>query len=138
MFKGSFIKLILGAAILIFSYVLPVFMFPIGGYKYTNNQITSAYSFKINGKFETKLSMGDESTTLTAYYKVSDKSIYFGDDKDVKVTNINKLAKIKNIYTIEIGGEDYKNNWALAFTIVGDVLTVWGVIGLFTGKKKKS
>lgn len=137
MFKGSLIKLILGAVILVFSYALPIFMIPVGSYSYSQDNITSSYSFQWNGKFKNKLELGDESTTLKAYYKIDDKAIYFSDDKDVKVSDLNKLAEIKNIYTLEIGGEEFKNYWALGFTIIGYVLTAWGLIGFFVPKKKK-
>ena len=136
MFKGSFIKLILGARILVFSYALPVFMIPVGSYSYSKDSVTSSYSFKWNGKMENKIEIGDEDVEIDAYYKIDDKAIYFGTDKDVKVSDITKLAKIKNIYTLEIGGEDFKNYWALGFTIIGFVLTAWGVLGLVVPKKK--
>ena len=137
MFKGSLIKLILGAAILVFSYVLPIFMVPVGSYSYSKDKSSTSYSFQWNGKVEAEFKYGDGSISEKAYYKIDDKAIYVSVDKDVKTTAVNKIAKIKNIYTIEIAGEDYKNYWALGFTIVGFVLAGWGLIGLAVPKKKR-
>ena len=137
MFKGSLIKLIFGIIILVFSYVLPVFMIPVGSYSYSKDNVTSSYSFKWNGKMEQEIEIADEDADIDAYYKIDDKTIYWGLDKDVKVSDLTKLAKIKNIYTLEIGGKEYKNYWALGFTIVGFVLTGWGLIGFFVPKKNK-
>jgi hypothetical protein len=137
MFKGSFIKLIIGAAILVLSYILPVFMIPIGSYSYNKDNFSCSYSFQLNGKYETKTEVGNASTTLKGYYKLDDKAIYIGNKQDIKTTDINKLAKVKNIYTIEIADMELKNNWALGFTVIGFMLASWGLIGLFVPKKNK-
>lgn len=137
MFKGSLIKLILGAVILVFSYALPIFMVPVGSYNYSEDGVKASYSFQWDGEIKNKIEIGNQSTTLKAHYKIDDKTIYVSEDKDVKVSDLNKLAKIQNIYTIEIGDEEFKNNWALGFTIIGFVLAGWGLIGLCIPKKKK-
>jgi hypothetical protein len=136
MFKGTFVKLILGSIILIFSYAFPIFMIPIGSYSYSSNNTSYEYSFQWNGKVEKEITIVDESTTISNYYKISDKVIYKSSDKDAKIENMHILAQIKNIYTIEIGGEEYQNSWAFAFAIAGFVLTGWGFIGLVIKKKK--
>ncbi|MBQ7798805.1 MAG: hypothetical protein IJ371_06760 [Clostridia bacterium] len=136
MFKGSWFKLILGGLILLFSYVIPVFMIPIGSYTYSKDNSSLSYSFKLNGKFENEVGVGDNSVTLSAYYKIEDGIIYISDDKNVEVSEITKLAEIENIYTLKIGDKEFKNHWALGFTIIGFVLTGWGFLGLFSSKKK--
>lgn len=137
MFKGSLIKLILGAIILVFSYVLPIFMIPVGSYSHSSDNVTMSYSFQWNGECKTKVEFGDLSTDAKGYYKVDDKAIYVSTEKDVKVSELTKAAEIKNIYTLESAGEEFKNYWALGFTIIGFVLTAWGIVGFFVPKKKK-
>ena len=136
MFKGSFVKLILGAIILIFSYAFPIFMIPIGTYSYSTDTISYEYSFQWNGKVKKDITIVDETTTINNYYKISDKTIYKSTDKNTKIENMHILAQIKNIYTLEIGGQEYRNNWAFAFTITGFILAGWGFVGLVIKKKK--
>ena len=137
MFKGSFIKLLIGVAILVVSYAFPFFLIPLGSYSYSEDGITLEYAFDWNGEYTTKLKVENSSTKTDAYYKIDDKAIYWSTNEDVKVSDITKLGKIKNIYTLEIGGEEFKNNWALGFTIIGYVFTAWGTLGfLLHGKKR--
>lgn len=131
MFKGSFIKLLLGAAILVISYAFPFFLIPIGSYE--SSKIDVEYSFNWNGEYEQDIEILDTK----GYYKIDDKGVYVSITEDVPVTNLNKMATIKNIYTLEIAGETFKNNWALGFTIIGFVLTAWGIIGFMIPKKRK-
>ena len=137
MFKGSLIKFIFGAVILLISYAFPFVLMPLGSYSNTSNSITTSYSFKWNNEYTSKVKTKNTSTEIEAYYKIDDKAIYWSLDKDVKVSDITKLGKIKNFYTLEIGNEKYQNNWALGFTIIGYVLTAWGLIGFIVPKKKK-
>ncbi len=134
---GSFIILLLGVAILLLSYVFPIFLIPVGSYSHSSNNVTTSYTFQLNDKFKAKAKLGSSSTETKAYYEIDDKEIYWSLTEDVPETAINKLAKIKNIYTIEIGGTKFRNNVALGFTIAGYVLTAVGVITLVIPKKKK-
>lgn len=137
MFKGSLIKIIFGVLILLLSYAFPFVLMPIGSYSHAGDTITTSYSFKWNSEYSVKLSGNNTSTKTDAYYKLDDKTIYWGTSKDVTKNDITKLGTVENFYTIKIGDTEYKNNWALGFTIIGYVLTVWGIIGLFVPKKKK-
>ena len=137
MFKGSFIKLLLGAAILVISYALPFFLIPVGSYTHSEDGASVGHSFKWNGKYAIEYKLDGASSEIEGYYKIDDKAVYASLDKDVKITDTNKVAKIKNIYTLEIGKETYKNNWALGFTIIGYVLTAWGIIGFIVPIKAK-
>ena len=134
---GSIITLLLGVAILLLSYVFPIFLIPVGSYSHSGDNITTSYSFQLNEKFKAKSKLGSASTETKAYYEIDDKEIYWSLTEEVPETALNKLGKIKNIYTIEIGDTNYRNNVALGFTIVGYILTAVGVITLVIPKKKK-
>ena len=136
MFKGSLIKLIIGALILVFSYALPIFMIPLGSYSHTENSVTTSFEFKWNGKVEKTIAYEGSSVSTNNYYEIDDKAIYYGESKDIDKNEFTKLAEIKNIYTIESGDAEFKNYWALGFTIIGFVLTAWGVLGFVVSKKK--
>lgn len=132
MFKGSILKLILGAAILVICYAFPFFMMPVGSYTQEIEGVSVEYSFKWNGKYEKNI--GD-NFSFKGYHKVKakDKEIYVGTTEDSQPL---KLASVKSLYKIEIGDTEYVNGWGVGVAVVGYVLTAWGLLGLVLRKKR--
>lgn len=134
MFKASFLKLILGVAILVICYAFPFFMMPIGSYTHEEKGVSAEFSFKWNGEFKGEM----EGLSQEAYYDLDGRDIYFSlVDKDVSTkTDLNKLAKVKSLYKIQDGDTEYVNGWGVGVAVVGYVLTAWGLLGLVLRKKR--
>jgi len=144
MFKFSLIKFVVGALILVVSYFFPAFLMPLGEYSYEEKNVEYSLSFDFAKRMEVEVdSEWDVMDSEQKYfYKIEldlkdGNCVVFSDSKDNDIKTEFNTIKIKNIYTLEFGGQKYKNYFGLGFAIVGFVLAGWGLVGFFVPKKKK-
>ncbi len=112
-FRKIFLTLVI--ALVVFCYGYPMFVLPMGKYKYEKDGNKVEVTFKIDGSY-TSLLAGAETS---GYYKVKDGKIYVSNTKDVDTSDSGTvLAVVNNMYTISSLGVKMTNNIG-TYTMIG-------------------
>lgn len=103
-FRKIFLTLAIALVVLCYGY--PMFVLPVGNYKYSyksgEETKTATLTFRFDGSYSLD---GFGASELTGYYKVKNGKLFFNDTKDFSAVDEEDGIKITNVYelTMDVG-----------------------------------
>lgn len=121
----SLILFLIGAGFVVMAFLFPLWICPIGNYKYENDTAKAEVAFDIQGKCEESVA----GITTKSYYKVEDGKVKL-DSAITEIVAFVDAYDVKNFFTISKGDNNYTNIIAIIITGVFGLIGLAGLVGV--------